>query len=90
MATEAFKNRNELTAQGRTWAALTPSDTVDFDFIPKAIHNCTSNSGTFVAVGEDDVAATFYAAAGDILPIRPKRINSTSLGAGLAFTGLKT
>jgi hypothetical protein len=47
-------------------------------------------SGSFVAVGEDDEEATFYGNAGQLIQIRPKRINTTGLTGGMTFVGLKT
>jgi hypothetical protein len=90
MATEAFENQNEQTSQGRTWAVITPHDSTDFPFIPKAVCVSSTTGGVFIAVGADGVSAPFYAAAGAILPIRPVRINATGMTAGMTFTGLKT
>ena len=41
-----------------------------------------------VVVGEDDVACTMYFLRGHVYRIRPKRINSTGLGAGMTLVGL--
>jgi hypothetical protein len=87
---ESFPNQNEQTSQGRTWAPLTPSNSVDFDFLPKAICISSATGGAFVAVGADDVTAIFYGQPGQIIPIRPKRINTTGMTGGMTFTGLKT
>lgn len=79
---KSFPGQNTLTSQGETWAPLTPSDTIDFDFIPKAV--CVGDTpGQFVAVGEDDEEAPFYGTAGQVIPIRPKRINVTGLTEGM-------
>jgi len=87
-----FKDQNVIDSASRTWAALTPHNSTNFAFVPRAVHcnACTDAAGgTFVAVGEDDTVGTFFARPGDIIPIRPKRINTTGLAAGMAFTGLK-
>jgi hypothetical protein len=89
MSEKSFDGQNELTSQAETWAPLTPSNSVNFSFIPKAI--CVGAvSGSFVAVGEDDEEATFYGNAGQLIQIRPKRINTTGLTGGMTFVGLKT
>jgi hypothetical protein len=89
MVEKGYTGQQSLTSQADSWAVLTPHNSVDFDFIPKAIHVSSASGGSFVAVGEDDVAVPFYAAAGAILPIRPKRINTTGLTGGMTFVGLK-
>jgi len=88
-ATKNWTDQDDLTSQGIDWAALTPSDTVDFVFIPKAIQVSSATGGQFVAVSEDDSEATFYGVPGQFLPIRPKRINATGMTAGMTFVGLK-
>lgn len=87
---ESFKDQNQLISSARTWAALTPSDTENFPFVPKGITISSVVGGTFIAVGEDDVAAQYYGNPGQFMPLRPKRINATGLTAGMTFTGLRT
>ena len=77
-----------ILAASKNWAALTPHDVNDFPFLPKAIA-VGETPGTFVAVSEDNTTATFYGNAGQIIPIRPKRINAAALTAGMTFVGLK-
>lgn len=85
---EAFENENALTSQGNTWVELTPSNSVDFAARPKAI--CIGETGgAFVAVDKDGNTAPFYGNPGQIIPIRPKRINAGHT-AGMTFTGLMT
>lgn len=72
---------------GETWVALTPSDSVNFSKRPKAIA-VGAVAGSFSAVGNDLVAGSFYAAAGQILNIRPIRINAAGLTGGMTFLGL--
>lgn len=89
MATEYYKNQKSATTPAKNWAALTPHDSTNFSFVPKAIQ-CTAGTGTFVAVGADGDTATFYASPGAWLPICPVRINLSTLSdPTLAFTGLK-
>ncbi len=86
---DSFENQNELTAQGMTWAALTPHNSTDFPARPKAI--CIgATAGSFVAVDQDGNTATFYGNAGQVIPIRPKRINTTGMTPGMTFIGLMT
>lgn len=77
-----------LVSPSGKWAALTPHDETNFTFLPKAIA-VGATPGSFVAVDYDGITATFYGAAGQILPIRPIRINSTGLTGGMTFIGLK-
>jgi len=88
-ATKNWTDQDELTSQGVDWANLTPSDTVDFTFIPKAIQVSSATGGSFVAVSEDGSLGTFYGVSGQFLPIRPARINATDMTAGMTFVGLK-
>jgi hypothetical protein len=90
MADKSFPGQNNLSSQAETWGNLTPSDSVDFTFVPKAVQVSSTTGGQFVAVGADDVAGTFYGNPGQILPIRPKRINTTGMTGGMTFVGLKT
>lgn len=76
-----------IESQGETWVALTASDTVNFLKRPKAIA-VGAVAGSFQAVGKDGHAESFYANAGQILPIRPIRINATGLTASMVFNGL--
>ena len=64
---------------GRRHAAVTPSDTVNFTELPKAVF--VGVAGNVVAIDDTDTAVTYAMAAGSFLPIRPKRINSTSTTA---------
>ena len=84
-----FPNKLEQTSQGRLWEELTPSDSVDFTFLPKAICIASETGGQFVAVDVEDNEARFYGQPGQIIPIRPKRIKTTGMTGGLIFTGLK-
>lgn len=81
-----------LSSPSPRWEALTPHDSTNFAFLPKWIA-VGATSGSFVAVcrNEDgtDSTATFYAVAGQQVPIRPIRINSTGLTGGMTFIGLK-
>jgi hypothetical protein len=88
MAEKSFDGQNALSSQGVDWAPLTPHDSTDFPFIPKAIA-IGATPGSFVAVSEDGSTGTFYGNAGQIIPIRPKRINTTGMTGGMTFVGLK-
>lgn len=59
------------------FASITKSDTVDFpDGVCDAVY--VGTAGVVVVVREDNVAVPFTAVAGGILPVRARRINSTS------------
>lgn len=65
----------------KRFAAVTPSDTVNFSELPVGIY--VGAFGDVVAVTRvDGVAVTFKnVPAGTILPVRPLRINSTNTTA---------
>jgi hypothetical protein len=64
---------------GRRHAAVTPHDSTNFTEMPKAVF--VGVAGNVVAVDEYGTAVTYAMAAGQILPIRPIRINSTNTTA---------
>lgn len=75
------------------WLLITKSDTVNFDGTtfaanasPKAIP-CDAiyvgGAGIVIAVAEDGTTGAFTAVAGEILPIRAIRVNSTTTTATL-------
>lgn len=76
-----------LSAPSDHWVAITPSDTVLLDFIPKALHN-RGSAGVVTLTGLDDVDAVFYFAQGATIYVRPKLVKATALGAGVALTAL--
>lgn len=60
--------------------AITPSDTVNFLFQVRGIY--VGAAGNVVIVTDDNEAITFVGCvAGSILPVRAKRVNSTSTTA---------
>lgn len=60
--------------------AVTPHDTTNLSSIARALYIGTS--GNVVAVMPDDAAVTFKnVSAGTILPVRAKRVNSSSTTA---------
>lgn len=62
--------------------AVTPSDGTDFARTVRGLY--VGGTGNVVAVFPDDTTVTFQAVpAGTILPIRIKRVNSTSTTATL-------
>jgi hypothetical protein len=65
----------------QSYAAVTPDNTTAFPGGPcRGLY--VGGAGNLVAVGLDDVAVTFTAvAAGTVLPITAKRVNSTSTTA---------
>jgi hypothetical protein len=68
------------TASARRFAAVTASDTVNFNGQARAVY--VGGAGNVAAVGLDDVAVTFVGVtAGSTLPIQCKRINNTNTTA---------
>lgn len=62
------------------WATVTPHDSTNFTFRPRAIW--VGGAGNVVAVSQAGTVKTFVGVpAGTLLPIRPVRINSTSTTA---------
>lgn len=62
--------------------AITKSDTVDFEQgLCDAIY--VGGAGIVVAIAQDGKSAAFTAVAGEILPIRAKRVDSTNTTATL-------
>ena len=76
---ENTRYQDAVDAPARRWAAVTPHDSTNLTELPKALF--IGGAGNLVAVGEDDATATFAVTAGQILPIRCKRVNSTSTTA---------
>lgn len=78
-------NANQYTK----WVDVTPSDSANFgnqgtfSLLCEALY--IGGAGNVVAVKEDDSTQTFAAVAGQIIPGRFKRVNSTSTTA----TGIK-
>lgn len=67
------------TASGDNWVAVTPNDGADLAVIPKALY--IGGAGNIVVNGADGNAATFAVTAGQILPIRARRVRATSTTA---------
>jgi hypothetical protein len=68
------------------WAPITKSDTVNFPVGLKgglcdAIY--VGGAGIVVAVMEDGTAVSFTCVAGQVLPVKAKRVNSTTTAATL-------
>lgn len=79
--TYATENPNFNNTQVSTfYAAVTPSDTVDFDDLARALY--VGGAGNVVAVRHDGTTVTFTGVqAGTVLPIAVRRVNSTSTTA---------
>jgi hypothetical protein len=75
-----FKDNNIL-APALNFAAITKDDTTDFSgFLTRGIY--VGGAGDLVAVDKDNNPVTFSSVpAGTILPIRARRVNSTSTTA---------
>ena len=76
------KPTTEVQTMQSSWvyAAVTPSDSTDFDVLTRAIY--VGGAGNVVAVRRDGTTVTFTGVpAGSVLPIACRRINSTSTTA---------
>jgi len=70
----------QTTTSSWKYAAITKSDTTDFDVLCRAIY--VGGAGNVVAVMYDGTAVTFTGVpAGTLLPIAARRVNSTSTTA---------
>lgn len=72
----------DQAAPGRVWVSVTPSDSVN---LPAGCRSLwVGGAGNVALVGEDNVVFTFTGiAAGTVLPLGPKRVNSTNTTATL-------
>ncbi|MBY5821473.1 hypothetical protein [Rhizobium leguminosarum] len=71
---------NDSTAPASGFAAITPHDSTDLTYVTRAIF--VGGAGNLVAVDEQNNAVTFTGVtAGSVLPIRVRRVNSTSTTA---------
>lgn len=75
-----IREASGVTGAATQWADLT-ADGNDLPRIPNAVY--VGEEGTVVAKGWDGVESTFTAAAGQILPIQPVSISSSSTAGGL-------
>lgn len=76
----ASARRETTTTSAASFAAITPSNSTDLDELTKAIY--VGGAGNIVAVDWLNNTCTFTAVpAGTVLPIRVRRINSTSTTA---------
>lgn len=79
-STENPESSTEAMTVSWFYAAVTPSDSTDLDSIARSIY--VGGAGDVVAVRHDGTTVTFSGvAAGTVLPIAVRRINSTSTTA---------
>lgn len=69
---------SDLESPGRNFAAVTPSDSTDLTYLPRALWVGGSGDLTVVSVAGD--TATFSSASG-WMPIRPARVLATGTTA---------
>jgi hypothetical protein len=72
---DTFKNRPGVTDPGMVHVAITPSDTVDLETLPKAIY--CQEAGTAQIVDAAGTVLPYTMTAGQLLPFRGVRINAT-------------
>jgi hypothetical protein len=71
---------NAFAQNSGKFVAVTPHDSTNLNGAPIGLY--VGGAGNLVAVGRDDAAVTFTGvAAGTVLPIAVKRVNSTSTTA---------
>ena len=77
---DLWKDSNYLDAPAFDGFAITPSDTVDFDTVCRAIYIGTGGDISFIAASGNTVVLK-NTVAGTVMPFRMKRINSTGTTA---------
>ena len=80
--TDSYKGYTGSSAQApaTNWVAITPHDSTNLTYYPRGVY--VGGAGNVAAVDWDGTAVTFVGVqAGTILPIRPRRINSTNTTA---------
>lgn len=71
-----------MTTPCQYFAAVTKSDTVDLEYVTRAIY--VGGAGNIAAVDVDGNVVTFNGAlAGSILPIRVRRVNDATTATNL-------
>lgn len=61
------------------WVAVTPSDSVDLPQLTEALY--AGSNGVIQAVSQDGTVVAFHCVTGVVIPIKAKRVNSTSTNA---------
>ena len=61
------------------WVSVTASDTVDLPKIADALY--AGSNGVIQAVSQDGTVVAFHCVTGVVIPIKVKRVNSTSTTA---------
>lgn len=61
------------------WVPVTASDTVDLPNIADALY--AGSNGVIQAVSQDGTVVAFHCVTGAVIPIKVKRVNSTSTTA---------
>jgi hypothetical protein len=62
--------------------AVTPSDTVNFDYVARALY--VGTTGTVIVVGQNGVSVTFTAVpAGALLPVACIRVGASSSASNI-------
>lgn len=66
---------------------VTPSDSVELTHVSRALMN-TGTAGVATCIMQGGQTAILYFPQGIIQPVRVKRVNATSLGAGVVLVSL--
>jgi len=78
-----FKNVKDRTNPADRWYAITPNDSTDLPIIPRGVI-CTSD-GDLEAIDANGTSLIFAMTEGDIVPLRPTRVGTSSTGTFYAL-----
>lgn len=74
-----FSSGADLSAPAGTHYAITPSDTIDLPFRPRALR--VQTGGTLVLRDVNGTEISYMVTAGEIIPFRPMRVKATGTTA---------
>lgn len=72
-----YPGQEAVTTSAEEWVAITPHDTNNLDFLPKAIM-VGATAGNVVMVDKAGNTATVPFTTGEIKPLRPAKITTAS------------
>jgi hypothetical protein len=76
---DPFEGFANISSQGESWAAITPSDSTPLTVVPKALY--IGGAGNIALRGADGNDETFPVAAGQMLTLRPVMVLDTGTDA---------
>lgn len=85
--TDAFSDYQPgLSDPSDTWATITPSDDEELSPIPRALH--FGSAGDVVLTDKDGNDATIAVLAGEVLPLRARKVKDSGTTEALKITAL--